>query len=131
MKKFLSFFRQQDGQTLVTLLVFSVMAISVAAASVAIMINTSRATHITESRVRVMGAAESGIENAILRLIRDPSYTGESLTLDDNTITISVSGSDTKTITSTADNGLFRHTIQATASYVDNRLTVTSWNTVY
>ncbi len=123
--------RKQEGQTLVTLLVFSVMAISVAAASVAIMINTSRATHITESRVRVMGAAESGIENAILRLIRNPSYSGETLILDDNTITITVTGTDTKTIQATAANGLFRHTIEATASYIDNRLTVTSWNTVY
>ncbi|QQS44548.1 hypothetical protein IPM65_03030 [Candidatus Roizmanbacteria bacterium] len=123
--------KNQEGQTLVTLLVFSVMAISVAAASVAIMINTSRATHITESRSAVMGAAESGVENAILRLIRNPSYSGETLILDDNTITITVTGTDTKTIHATAANGLFRHTIQATASYIDNRLTVTSWNTVY
>lgn len=131
MNTFISHFRKQDGQTLVTLLVFSVMAISVAAAAVAIMINTSRATHITESRVRVMGAAESGVENAIIRLIRDPGYTGETLILDDNTIIIVVSGTDTKTIRSTANNGFFQQTIQATASYVDNRLTVTSWNTVY
>ena len=131
MKKYITILRRQEGQTLVTLLVFSVMAISVAAASVAIMINTSRATHITESQVRVMGAAESGVENAIIRLIRNPSYAGETLTLDDNTITITVSGTDTKTIQATANNGLFQHTIQATASYVDNRLTVTSWNTVY
>lgn len=122
---------REEGQTLVTLLVFSVMAISVAATSVAIMINTSRATHITESRTSVMSAAESGVENAILRLIRDPGYTGETLTLDTNTIIITVSGTETKTITAIADNGLFRHTIQATASYVDNRLTVTSWNTLY
>lgn len=131
MEKIKVILKKQEGQTLVTLLVFSVMAISVAATAVAIMINTSRATHITESRTVTMSAAESGIENAILRLIRDPSYTGENLTLDDNAITITVSGTDTKIITSTADNGLFRHTIQATATYIDNRLTVTSWNTVY
>lgn len=131
MKSLMGILKKQEGQTLVTLLVFSVMAISVAATAVAIMINISRATHITESRTATMSAAESGVENAILRLIRDPGYSGETLSLDTSTITISVSGTDTKTITSTADNGLFRHTIQATASYIDNRLTVTSWNTVY
>ncbi len=125
------FLRGENGQTLVTLLVFSVMAISVAAAAVAIMINTTRATHITESRIRIMGAAESGIENAVIRLIRNPDYTGETLDLDDYTVTITVTGSAAKTITATADNGLFRHSVQATASYVENRLTVTSWDTVY
>ena len=131
MKRIKNLIHNQEGQSLVMLLVFSVMAISVAATAVAIMINSSRSTHITESRTAVMAAAESGIENAIIRLIRDPAYAGETFTLDDNTITITVAGTDTKTIQATADNGLFKHSIQATASYVDNRLTVTSWNTVY
>lgn len=121
----------QKGQTLVSLLVFSVLAIAVASAATVIMINTAQATHITESRTRVSLAAESGVENALLRLIRNPNYTGETLLLDDSTIEIVVTGTNVKTITSEAQTGSYLYTIRATAEYVNNRLTVTSWDTVY
>ncbi len=123
--------RLQRGQTLVSLLVFSVMAISVAAAATAVMINTSQATHISESRMITQMAADSGIENALLRLIRDPTYAGESLTIDDITILTTISGDTTKTITSTATQGIYSQTIQATVQYINYQLTVTSWNTLY
>ncbi len=121
----------QHGQTLVSLLVFSVMAISVAAAATAVMINTSQATSITESRMIAQMAADSGIENALLRLIRDPNYAGETLTLDDSTVVTTVTGDTTKTITSTATEGVYTQTDQATVQYINYRLTVTSWNTLY
>lgn len=121
----------QHGQTLVSLLVFSVMALTVAAAATAIMINSAQATQITEGRTNAANAAESGIENALLRLIRNPNYTGETLAVDEATVVITVTGSTTKTITSEATIGSYIYTTQATVEYVNNRLTVTSWNTVY
>lgn len=121
----------QRGQTLVSLLVFSVMALTVAAAATVIMINSAQATQITQGRTNAANAAESGVENALLRLIRNPSYSGETLTVDTASVIITVTGTTTKTITSEATVGSYVYTAQATAEYVNNRLTVTSWNTVY
>ena len=66
----------EAGQTLVTLLVFVVIATSITAAATAIMINTSQAASQVEKSFITTGVAESGIENALLRLLRDPNYTG-------------------------------------------------------
>jgi len=121
----------QHGQTLVSLLVFSVMAIAAASAATAVIINSAQATAIIKSHDELVVAAESGVENALLALIRNPAYSGEVITIGSIQTVVTVTGSTTKLIESTATEGNYRATTQATVEYIDNRLTVTSWNTVY
>lgn len=76
-------------------------------------------------------ASESGIENALLRLIRNPDYAGETLQVGDISVVITVTGTTPKTITAVSTYENTEFISQATATYVQNQLTVTSWRTVY
>ena len=51
--------------------------------------------------------AESGAENAIIRLLRDKAYVGETLAVGDNTATITVSGINPYVIISAGRAGNF------------------------
>lgn len=121
----------QKGQTLVTLLVFMVIGITITTAAVMMtIVNTQNATKFQEGLIAYQ-VAESGAENAIIRLLRDPSYTGETLTVGAGTATITVSGTTTKTITSSGVNGNYLRKVQVVASYVNNVLTITSWQETF
>ena len=119
----------QKGQTLVSLMIFMVTAIIIITAAVAVIIINSKATSKFYQGIVSYDLAEVGIENAIIRLLRNPSYTGETLVLEDKTVEIQVSGAGTGsyTIISSGTNGNFKRTIQATASYNDNILNISSW----
>ncbi len=120
----------QNGQTLVTLLVFSVIALTVATAAVSIMLNVSHATNRVEGNITASQVAESGIENALLRLLRNPSYTGETLQVGDGTVVITVTGSNPKTVT--AIGTLYSHTktVEATVTFTNGIMSVTSWQEI-
>ncbi|HCR92651.1 MAG TPA: hypothetical protein DIU47_01725 [Candidatus Pacebacteria bacterium] len=74
--------------------------------------------------------AEAGTENALLRLLRNPAYTGETLTVGDGTATITVTGSGTQTITSTGRLNNYLRKIQVVV-VVDDVDTIQSWMEVY
>ena len=118
---------QNSGQTLVSLMIFMVAAIIIITAAVAVIIINSKATSKFYQGIVTYNLAEAGIENAIIRLLRDPNYTGETLVLEDATVETQVSGPSPYTITSSGTNGNFKRTIQATASYNDNILNISSW----
>lgn len=118
---------KESGQTLVSLMIFMVTAIIIITAAVAVIIINSKATSKFYQGIVSYDLAEIGIENALIRLLRDPSYTGETLVLTDATVEIQVSGEGLYTIISTGTNGNFKRTIQATASYNDNILNISSW----
>jgi len=121
----------ESGHTLVTILVFTVVALAVVTASVNAIITITRSTAVLERHIIVTQAAESGIENAILRLLRDPSYTGETLIINDITVIVTVTGSDPKSVTASSQYFGAKQTVEATATYNENRLTISSWNYVY
>lgn len=124
----------RSGQTLVMLLVFMTVAITVTAASVALSIDNSRAASKVEVSGLAAAAAESGIENALLRLLRNPGFTGETLTVGDGTATITVTGTNPIIITSTGESGGFVRRVQVTASYAGDAnmiLNIDSWQEIY
>ena len=125
------FLYNNRGQTLVTLLVFTVVAIAITSTAISIMINITRSASIVESRIIASQAAESGIENAIIRVLRDPEYAGETLQIGDASVEISVAGSDPIVITADATYGSYIQTVQTTIAYVDNSLTISDWEYIY
>jgi len=125
------FLYNNRGQTLVTLLVFTVVAIAITSTAISIMINITRSASIVESRIIASQAAESGIENAIIRVLRDPEYAGETLQVGDASVEISVAGSNPIVITADATYGSYHQTVQTTITYVDNSLTISDWKYIY
>lgn len=125
-----SIFNSERGQALVTLLIFMVVALIVTSAAIIIIFLNS----LSSSKV-IVGelayyTAESGIENAILRLLRNPSYAGETLAVDQGTATITVTGTEPKTITSIGKLGNFTRTLQVQVGYTNNVLTISSWGEI-
>ena len=120
-----------SGQVLVTLLVFMVISIIITSAAVVILLVNSESGTKTVLGDEAYYTAESGAENALLRLLRDPYYNGETLQIGNGTATIAISGANPKTIQSIGKVGNFTRTIQVTTSYTDNVLTVTSWKELF
>lgn len=119
------------GQTLITLLVFIVVATTITTTAVAILLNTTESSSIASNAISATQIADSGAENAILRLIRDPSYTGEDMDIGNGNAHISVSGTNPKTITSIGSINNFKKTVQVIVTYNNNIMSVSSWNYVY
>lgn len=119
------------GQTLVFLLIFIAIAITITTAAVAMIIANSQAAQKAQTATITYDAAESGAENALIRLLRDPNYTGETLTIGDSTTTIIVTGTNPKTVTSQSSNKGFIRTIQVIAQFTNGILSITSWQEIY
>lgn len=113
---------------MILLIAFVAIAMSVITATVAVNIINGRNTRGTEASTDALTIARSGVENAMIRLIRDPSYTGESMTIGDGTATIVVTGTTQKTIRSTGTVSDHSHTIEVVASTSGGIVSAVSWN---
>jgi hypothetical protein len=117
----------QKGQSMILLIFFVMTAVAITVAAISMMIITSRSVADVENGINVGQLADSGAENALLKLERDSNYSGETYTLNGATVTIVVTGSTTKTIDSTVVSGDFTRKVEVLANYTNNVLSVTSW----
>ncbi len=123
------------GQALVTLIFFMVFATTVTSAAVlVIIVNSLSGSRFQEGAIAYQ-VAQSGADNALIRILRDPSYVGETLTVGSGSATIQATGSGTVVnpyiITSTGQIGNFKKKVQVTATYVNEQLSVLSQKEVY
>lgn len=123
--------KNETGQTLVLLLIFVVIAITITTASVAMMVVNVKATSKLEQGSTALDVAESGAETAMIKLLRDPTYGGETVPVGSGQAVITVTGTNPKTVLSKGTVNNFTRSIQATVDYTNNVLTVTSWKEVY
>lgn len=119
--------KQNSGQTLIIFLIYILVAIIVTTAATAIILSNSRNTDKLYQGTTAYDVSESGAETAILKLLRDPNYTGETLTVGDGTATITITGTNPKTIISKGTINNFTKSVQAIVDMSNNVLTVTSW----
>jgi hypothetical protein len=117
----------QQGQTIIALLVFMMMAITLTTTAATITAINTRTNNSFIAGEQARLNAEIGVENSMQRLLRDNTYTGETMTLTDGTVTISVSGTNTKTIVSQGISGGLRRTITAVVTITNNVMTLNSW----
>lgn len=121
----------RSGQTLVTFLVFVAVAMTITAAATVVTLVNSRSATVLQQGTLSYYVAESGIENALLRLLRNPYYSGETLLVGEGTAEITVAGDSQKTITSKGQLGNFIRTIHVTTEYNNNVLTIVSWQELF
>ena len=121
---------KQSGYASVTLMVFVVIGMTItAAATTTILINSLAANRIQQGMV-AYDVAENGMENGIIRFLRDPiNYTGETITIDNSTAVISVSA-DKKSIISVGTSGNYLRKIETQINYT-NDFNITSWKEIY
>lgn len=119
-----------SGQALVILLFYMIIAITLATTAVAVVVSDSLSITQSEQGAHALEVAEAGAENALIRLLRSTTYTGEILTVGSGSATVTVTGINTKTITSVGTIGGYSRTVQVTAALVNGVLSVTSWQEI-
>ena len=120
----------QKGQTLVILLTYMVIAIVVTTASIALIINSSIGTDKVYQGANSLDIAESGAETAMIKLLRNPSYTGETLSVGNGQAVITITGTNPITILSRGTLSNFTRTIQVIVDTSNNVFTTTSWREI-
>lgn len=123
-------FQNQKGQTLIILLTYMIIAIIVTTSSIALVINSSKGTDKVYQGANSLDIAESGAETAMIKLLRDPNYTGETLTVGNGQAVVTITGSNPKTILSRGTLNNFTRTIQVIVDTSNNTLTATSWKEI-
>jgi len=123
------------GQALITLLFFTVIGVTVTSAAVAmVLVNSLGGTKQQQGEV-AYEIAQSGADNGLLRLLRDPTYTGETVMLGNGSATISVTGNGSVTtpfvILSKGATGTYLREVQVTATYQNSLLAVLSRKEVH
>ncbi len=124
-------FTNQGGQALITLLFFSIIGIMIASAAVLIISNGGISTNREQLGELAYYTAEAGAENAMVRTLRNPSYTGETLLLNNGTATIQITGTNPYSILSKGQVGNLKRTIQVDISYDNDILSILSWKEIY
>ena len=118
----------ESGQTIIALLIFMLVAMTITIAAIGIAITNIKSNNSFTSGQYALQNAQNGIEEAILQIERNSSYSGSTMTMPNGTATITVSGSGTINIVSVGKNGNFQRTITATATDTANVISVTSWS---
>lgn len=123
------------GQALITLIFFAIIASTVSTAAIIMIAVNSLSGSKFQQGIVSYEIAQSGAENGILRLLRNPNYTGETLPVGTGNAVISVSGSGTSTdpyiILSRGQSGNFVRQIQVKATYLNTNLTVQSQKEIF
>lgn len=117
-------YHSRRGQTLVFLLAFMAIAIAITSAAVIVTATNAQNSVKFDAGNSALDVATSGAENGLMRLLRDPNYGGETLTVGSGTAYITVVSG---VITSRGVVNNFSRTVVVTTSYNNNVRTITSW----
>lgn len=110
------------------LLFFMLIGITVTTAAVHILINNVTGASTVEQSTLAYATAESGVENALLRMLRDSQYGGETLIFGGGTVVTTVLSG---TITAIGTVGGATRKVQVQTVYYNDILTVSSWKEIY
>lgn len=121
----------KEGQAMTLLLVFVAVASVIISAVVIVTIINSASTSKDSLGEESFLVAEAGAENAIISLVRNPNYTGETMSVGTyGSAIITVTGTTTKTIISEGVVGNFRRKVQIVGNFSNNVFTLTSWTEI-
>ena len=123
----------KKGQVLITLIIFVAISMIIISATVTMIAVNSEAASVNQQSLLIKQAAENGIENALLRLLRDPSYSGETLpaSISGYNTVVTVTGDElNKTIISTTTTDNYQRKIKVKINYNDSIMIVTFWQDV-
>ena len=123
--------KRQKGQSIITLLIFVLMGITITTFATLIIATNSLSTAKLQQGIIARQLADSGAENALINLLRNDNYPGEQFNIGDDMVVATVSGTTTKIIRSQGKSGDFIRVVEVYATYVNNKLTITSWKEIY
>lgn len=120
--------KNQKGQALISLMFFIIIALFLVSAAVVMLSVSAQSTTRSEGEEIASRVAESAGETALIKLLRDPAYSGENFTFTDGDATVTITGS---TITINATSGNFVKKLVIQTNLTNNILNVSSWKETY
>lgn len=121
----------QSGSILTALIVFVAIGLLITTSATVLLADQMLLGERDAQSASLLYTAESGAENAILRLLRDPSYTGEQLpTTEGLTININVQPGPPIVITSQVEASGLTRTVQVELTRLNGVLEVQSWQQI-
>ncbi len=121
----------QSGMALTTVLVFSAVAIIIITLGITLTVIQASSSRQFIAAEQALTLAEAGMENALIRLIRDPNYSGETLTLTAGTATITVVADGTnRIVTVVGENATASRHLQAIVAEENGSSVLTSWQEI-
>lgn len=121
----------QKGQALISILLIMSLAVLVVSSAL-VSTSLSKTAGISTESDRVLYSAETGVEEALIKLLRDPNYQTDSFTFDGVLVNIRIENPNPNQVTITsealADN--LKRTVEVLATFEDNILTITNWKQV-
>jgi flagellar basal body-associated protein FliL len=122
--------KNEKGQTMIILIFFVMTALALTIAAIFMLTINAGSTTDLENGIALRQLADSGTENALIKLERDPSYSGETYITSNTTITIIVTGSNAKTIITSAEINNLTRKVEVLVDYNNNILRVNSWKEI-
>lgn len=124
--------KKQSGQALVTLLFVAIIGITITVAAAIFVYQNIQASSVTEQGVDAYYVAEAGIQEGMIRKLRDSSYSGtpagQPLSIGGGTVVISTTSSGLITAIGTYNNSVRK--IQVQTVYNNGILTIQWWKEV-
>jgi hypothetical protein len=125
------FMNKDNGQALISLVFFTIIGMAIATAAILATLSSTIASSKLQSGTLTFSEAESGAENAYLKLLRNPYYKGEKMSINGATVIATVSGSTNITIDSKATSGTFSRAVEVKLQYTAGKYVIQSWKEAF
>jgi|SRR3989344_4945926 len=119
--------RGQKGQIFITMLFFVIIGVTIISAETIVLFTNMLSGSTAEQGTNAYYVAESGIEEALLRLNRNPGYTGEILSVGGGNAVVQVSNG---IITATGTYATTVKKIQVQTVNNNGALKIVSWKEI-
>lgn len=118
----------KNGQTIVILLLVSLMLVFMVTTTVAVVFSLLKDTTVQAQGEQAMAIAQSAAQNAVLRILRDPNYAGEAgITIGGGVADITVTGGSSKTVTAVSTYYLTSRRVEVDLTMVGGEWEVIDW----
>lgn len=119
------------GQTLLIMLVISGFVMVVLSSALILSVTGSKLTISSADAAAAAYGADAGIENGLIRYLRDPAYTGETISIGRASVVITITGVGPYTIRAVSTAGLSERVTTANITMNSGIMTVNNWQDNY
>lgn len=117
----------QRGQALLVVTLIGVIALIAVVSATTLLISELKKSTVTTRGLAEYQITYGVLENALLRLLRDPNWAGETVTLGTSTCVVTVTGAlSAKTIETSCTDGNYVRNITASAAFEDGIMSVST-----
>lgn len=116
--------KKQKGQALIMVILIGIIALIAVVSAATLVISELKKNTAVSFGVSQYQITYGALENALMRLLRDPNYTGETVMLGSSTCVVTVSGSLAKTVEVRCSDGTYSRKIGATVTFTNGVMAV-------